>query len=184
MNRTLRIGTLAAAAVAWSVSGSTARAQGKPVMIAVNVANESPKKAAAKTDAKPAEGEMIQMKKLEISVTNVSPQDFPALTVKYYLFAKGAGDKEPSVAKSGDEPIKLAPMAKAKVVSPVVTFSYTGQHVQKSGKSNIPIPAKGDKYAGYAVQVMNGDVVLGEVCDPADLKTALQAVAKKEGAKK
>ena len=170
MKRHLHVLVVWALAAAGLMAGRGVLAQaGRPVAITVNVASDTERK---------GQGTGVQVtekKTLQITVANLTGQDFAALQVKYHLFGKAADDKKVSVTRSGEEEVKLARMGKVKVESGTVGFTFTPRHTEKVGKSNITVPPAGEKYAGYAVQVYQGTNMLTEAIEPVDLRPILLA---------
>ena len=154
-----------------SLCGRAALAQGsRAVSITVNVTTDRENKGQGASAV-----QVTEKKTLQITVANLTGTVYPALKVKYCLFGKAADDKKVSATRSGDEDIKLASMGKTKVESAPVSFVFTPRHSEKAGKSNVTVPAAGEKYAGYGIQVFNGETLLAEAVEPVDLKPMMQA---------
>jgi hypothetical protein len=174
--------TLARHALIFAVVGillpSLAEAQMvKPVAIKVDVKSDTGKKGVGGSGV-----ETTQQKKLEINLTNQGPKELPKLSVRYFFFGKGGDekDKAPSISDRGEHEVKLAPMGKAKIETEEAKFTFIRRHTEKAGNSMVTVPASGEKYVGYAVQVWDGDKLVAEDVNPVELRPVLQAETKEK----
>ncbi len=168
---------LAAAAFAFA---PTAQAIDK-VSIEVQVHSEN---VAPATEAKPAKGPKLEhdeSKTLEIKVTNTMREELKDLKVKWTLFGDDLKDNSTAITESGDESASLAPNTSQTVKSKTATYKGERAHSETSGgggkgkKATAKrVPASGTRYAGWAVQVMQGNTLVGEAYSRPELKASLK----------
>lgn len=129
------------------------------VMLTVKAASEN--KTADKKKA-----EVTRAYWLNVRVTNPSGANLDGVTLKWTLFAANLrrGSDTIVVEKSGDMKISVDANGRyADIATPKVAFVFTPMHSERSGRSTKTVEESGHRYHGYHVQVVSGDVVLGEV---------------------
>ena len=113
-----------------------------------------------------------QVRSLKITLDNNSAQPFDGLVVKYWFFGHTAGDHALKVVAEGERKSAITPRGKDVVESEVVSKSFTEEYYDAKKKAKVP--ATGDKIAGYAARVMNGDKVLAEYFSEPAYKTLIK----------
>ncbi|MBL9177399.1 MAG: hypothetical protein JNM65_04990 [Verrucomicrobiaceae bacterium] len=150
---------------------TTAFAGPQKVMLQVHVESERGSKSS--NDSKSPDESRARW--LVVRVTNPSPLKMEGLTLKWTLYADDLkrGHDEVVVEKSGDENLSIEPSGRSTdVTTPKVVFEWTPQHSVRSGSgrrvSYKKVDETGHRYHGYAVQVLQNGVVIGEASS--DLK--------------
>ncbi len=129
--------------------------------IMLNVKASSENKTADKKKA-----EVTRAFWLNVRDTNPSCSRLEGVTLKWTLFAANLrrGADSIVVEKSGDIKISVDANGRyADLTTPKVAFVYTPMHSERKGRSSITVEEAGHRYHGYHVQVLNGDVLLGEL---------------------
>lgn len=117
---------------------------------------------------------------LDITI-NGKTKDPEKRVIKWTAYGKDQKTGSVVTMESGEVPVNLASGSTQKTTTKKITTSYKEKHTQSSssgggrGKSRrvkyTEVPGSGVKYYGYGVQVMEGDVVVGEKFDPKSLET-------------
>lgn len=155
---------------------TTAFADPPKVMLQVRV--ESERGAKSSSDSKSPDESRARW--LIVRVTNPSPVKLEGLTLKWIFYSDDLkrGHDEVVVEKSGDENFSIEPSGRSTdVTTPKVVFEWTPQHSERSGSGRRvrykKVDEAGHRYHGYAVQVLQGGVVIGEASnDPKLLKAS------------
>jgi hypothetical protein len=116
---------------------------------------------------------VTQERQLEIKLANRRPGNLDDVTVRYFLFAKSVEDKEIILLRTGRRRVSLAPLQTETVKTEMVTTSHTDQYSKKSQGKVVFVPPTGQKFAGYAVQVWQGDRLVGELYEPPEMKASV-----------
>jgi hypothetical protein len=153
-----------------------------PIGLSVNVAGsttyDSGKKSGAQSSRSYATTQVSKatdQKRMEITLQNRTTAAYADLTVKYYLFARDLMAKDVIVLHAGTTQTSLPGLGSKKLNSEEVVMTYTpqGSKRESSGRrayTMVPVPAKGQRFAGYGVEVWLGDAKLAEKFDPPELK--------------
>ncbi len=142
-----------------------ARAEVSPISIRVEQAGDSDNGKFKKT----------QTKTLKIHITNSSAQDRTALRVKYWFFGKDVKDRDLAVLKQGEAKTDIKARATEMVESARVETVAVEAHTDKGKKK---VGASGDKFAGYGVQVLEGDKLMAEFFSSPSLKASAKSAVK------
>lgn len=178
-----RICKLIGLAVAATIAELRAvQADVSPIGLSVNVAGstdyDTSKKSGVQISRSYATTQVFkttEQKRLEITLQNRTTRAYADLTVKYYLFARDLSAKEAVLLRAGAVQTSLPGLGAKKLNSEVVAMTYTPQSSKRVSAGRraytmVPVPAKGEKFAGYGVEVWQGDTKLAEKFDPPDLK--------------
>lgn len=158
-----------AAAILGAISLIPIAAEAAPtVSVEIKKVDTSPK---PKPGVKPKLGaKEVEKNKLSINLRNGSTQDYKGLKVNYYFFSKNAGEPGIEILKQGSAPADLPPSKTATVESEEATVEFSPAYTdRKAGR----IKAAGAKFAGHAVQVFNGDALVGEAFSSEQMKKVL-----------
>jgi hypothetical protein len=107
-----------------------------------------------------------QHRSLKIILNNGSTEEKPNLVVKYWIFGKAVTGGDVVVLDKGERPGSVKAHASAIVETSAVTAHSVEAHTEKKKK----VEASGEKIVGYAVQVFDGETMLGEAYEPLSLK--------------
>lgn len=142
-----------------------ANAQFSPVAINITLKSKAKHKATSNTSE-----EHTDEKSLEVTLQNTSSKPYGDVTVKYFLFAADLKSKAISVMGAGEKKAELAPTRSVTVETEPASATYTPEHRKGYGRRSTAVPASGQKYKGYGVQVFQGDTLLAEVFNPPTMK--------------
>jgi hypothetical protein len=148
------------------------RAQISPVALSVNVLSSTEREVGRtpKRGGVIPKVEVTQEKQLEIIVANRSRQELSGVVARYYVFVTDIESKETSLLRTGSRELRVPPLATSRLTSEPVTLKYTRRYQKKQRGQVVTIPATGEKFAGYGVQVYFGDQLLAEKFEPPELK--------------
>jgi hypothetical protein len=133
-----------------------------------------------------------QSRSLKVLLANSSKQDYSALNVKYFLFARDVESKNLVLLEKGERPADLKGMNTATVETPEVNAQFTDEHstggrkfgtqASSGGSSNFAkgkkVEAAGQKIVGYAVQVFDkAGKLMGEAYEPLSMKEQVSKAA-------
>ncbi len=145
-----------------------------PVMLTVKPVSEN--KTADKKKA-----EVTRAEWLSVRVTNTSPTKLEGVTLKWILYAANLrrGSDSIMVEKSGEMKVTVDANGRyADLTTPKVPFVYTPTHTESTGSGrrmrSTTVEESGHRYHGYLVQVLNGDVVIGEAISNESLRKQLK----------
>lgn len=145
-------------------------------------------RAVSDTDRKEIKGTsadtVTQHRTLEILLRG-KPKTPETRVVKWVAFGRDLKDKDVSVLERGEFPLDLSDRGMQRMQSNKVSTTSTAAHVVSKGRGGnrnnknanfrgSKVPASGTKYAGYGVQVREGNKILGEAYDPAGLKAQMK----------
>lgn len=159
----LRLAVLVASSAL--LAAPDASGQFGPVSIKVTAKGKAAHKASGSTSEQHTDEKL-----LEIVLQNSTGKPYGDLTVKYQLFAVDLKSKAISVLRAGEKKVELAPAATVTVESESASATYTPEHSRRSGRRSTQVPAEGQKFKGYGVQVFQGDTLLAEVFNPPTMK--------------
>ena len=165
----VRIATLALGV--GGASSLVVQAQTVPVAIEVTVGKTVKEKHAAAQSGVASGGED---RLLEIELKNSSSQALANLEVKYWLLVRDVKSKEVTIGVSDTSTLTLPPHSQTVVTSAVVKCDFTPH--TSTGKS---VPAKGNKFYGYGVQVLEGGKIASQTYEPTDGQTVIEEGGKK-----
>lgn len=156
------------------LSTSAAFAGPAKIFLQIHVENER----VGKSDPKSPDESRARW--LVVRVTNPSPVNMEGLSLKWRFYADDLKRGTDSIVleKSGDELFAVEASGRfTDVTTPKVTFEWTPQHSVRSGSgrrvSYKKVDETGHRYHGYAVQVFQAGVVIGEASnDPKLLKAS------------
>lgn len=162
--------TLVAAAVCLP-----AVAQLSPVSISVDVVGQTDRKVKTRSRGLMPRVDVTVDKHLQINVSNRTGRELTNLTLQYYLFATDLESKEVSILHMGQQMLTLPALKSARVSTETITLSHTRSYQKRTRGQVITVPATGQKFEGYGVQVLHGAAVLAEVFEPPTLKDKVSA---------
>lgn len=135
--------------------------------------------------------------RLDISISNLTQNQYTNLTVRYYLFASDAKEmgktiqnRTTTIVGKGEKTISLSKLGATSIQSEQVSTTYTPQHSKISGGGGsrstrsgsrgarsvgssgkvTTVPASGTQFVGFGVQVWQNDAMLAEQFEPSALK--------------
>lgn len=154
----------------------TAAASADPQKVLLQVRVESERVSKGGNDSKSPDESRARW--LIIRATNPSSVKMEGLVLKWTFYADDLkrGHDEVVVEKSGSENFAIEASGRSTdVTTPKVVFEWTPQHSVRKGSgrrvSFKKVDETGHRYHGYAVQVLQGGVVIGEASnDPKLLK--------------
>lgn len=107
-----------------------------------------------------------QSRKLTVEIANYANEDVPNLKVKWWIYGHDMKDHNKLVIiEEGESKVAVPARKTVEVVSPEVKITDTREHKvssrkgrgKKSRSSTKTVPASGQEYYGYAVEVYSGD---------------------------
>jgi hypothetical protein len=104
----------------------------------------------------------IYTRRLEVTVKNLGPKKLAQVAVKQYLFVRDVGMNTIEVVGMGEGPVDLPAMRS------VVTVGKPAQVTHRVQDD------AGGKFVGYAVQVWQGPTLLGDLCEPKDMRAKFE----------
>jgi len=158
----------------WLLASSLAQAQSVPVSISVEVL-KTPKEKDKHSTTRPTTGPGSEDRSLGITLNNTSDQAVPDLEVKYWLLVRDVKSKDITIGVTDSKTLTLAPSSETVVTSAIAKCDFT----PRTGTSK-PVPAKGNKFYGYGVQVLKDGKVASQTYDPDDVQTVIEGGAKTE----
>ena len=139
---------------------------GNPITIKVNTDNFT-------TYASTNKNVKIEMRteKLEITLQNTTSQSYSDLTLRYCIFDKDVHSQKIAVALQHETPVTLAAHVTLTLTSEVASIIYTPTHStpstsQKAGAKESTVKASGKEFAGYGVEVRQGNQAGGQYFGP------------------
>ncbi len=112
-----------------------------------------------------------QKHSLKIYLTNSSanPAD---LKVKYTYYGRDLLSHDVVVIKAGEDQVAVKPQGEASDDAGSATSQSTDEHflAGAKGKAATKVPAVGDKFVGYSVQVYSGSALVAETYEPLSMK--------------
>ena len=115
---------------------------------------------------------------LVVNVSNMSHNKLEGLTLKWALYADDLkrGTDAIVVQKEGEEKLGVDAGQFVEVTTPQVLFEWIPQHAERTGTGRRSRAKKvdetGHRYHGYAVQVLQDGVVIGEAYSHRSLQKA------------
>ena len=140
-------------------------AQTVPVAISVTVAKPPKEKHATPP---PAPAPVVEDRLLEIALKNTNSQTLTNLVVKYWLLVRDVISKDVTISVTDSSTLTLRPFIQAVVTSTVAKCDYT----PRTGTPK-PVPAKGNKFYGYGVQVLEGGKIASQTYEPTDAQSVI-----------
>lgn len=106
-----------------------------------------------------------QSRTLNIKIENYGKETVPDVKVKWWIFGHDMKGHELILIKEGESKVVMPPNGKTDVSSPEVDVTGTREHKVSSRKgggrrgrtSTKTVPASGQEYYGYAVEVFSGN---------------------------
>ena len=150
------------------LSSSVAQTQIVPVDITVEVlkaAKEKDKHSTPSTTAPVSED-----RSLEITLKNSSNQALSNLDVKCWLLVRDVKSRDITIGETDSNTMTLPPRSQVVMTSSVAKCNFTPKTVGAK-----PMPAKGNKFYGYGVQVLEWGKIAAQTYDPDDVKAAIDA---------
>ena len=163
----VRIGILVLGGLACSLL----QAQTVPVAISVTVL-KTPKEKHPTPQSAPAP--VSEDRLLEIVLKSSNSQTLTNLEVKYWLLVRDVISKDVTISVTDSSTLTLRPFIQTVVTSSVVKCDYT----PRTGTPK-PVPAKGNKFYGYGVQVLEGGKIASQTYEPTDAQSVIKGDAKK-----
>ncbi|MEO7934237.1 MAG: hypothetical protein ABIT76_13870 [Chthoniobacterales bacterium] len=118
-------------------------------------------------------------RKLEATLKNTSSEAVTGLQVHYYFIGKSAGANDLKVLDSDTKTQDVAPGTPVVIESKVATATFTPAHrtLPKKGSKDKPenVHAAGDKFTGWAVQVISGADLVAEAYSSPAMKAVVPA---------
>lgn len=145
------------------------------VTVNVDVESERGSKDADKNSKTPDESRSHW---LVVRLSNMSQVKLESLTLKWALYADDLkrGTDAIIVQKSGEEKVAVASRQYLDVNTPKVLFEWIPQHAERTGSGRRSRAKKvdetGHRYHGYAVQVFQDGVLIGEAHSHRSLQKA------------
>lgn len=115
---------------------------------------------------------------LVVRLSNMSQTKLEGLTVKWVLYADDLkrGTDAIVAQKEGEQKVGIDPGQFAEVTTDKVLFEWIPMHYERTGSgrrsSSKKVDEKGHRYHGYAVQVLQEGVVIGEAYSHRSLQKA------------
>ena len=152
---------------------------GNPIMITV-----STKKHVASEGSGPHPNLTSEMRteKLEITLQNPTSQAYSGLTLRYCIFDKDLHTHKIASALQHESSINLPSGATLTITSEVASIKFEVNNKPHPNKKGGAEPAKEREFAGYGVELLQADVVVGQSVSPQERTNQLSAVF--SGAKK
>ena len=150
---------------------SLLQAQTVPVAISVTVAKPPKEK---HSTPPPATTPVSEDRLLEIALKNSNSQTLTNLEVKYWLLVRDVISKDVTISVTDSSTLTLRPFIQTVVTSSVVKCDYT----PRTGTPK-PVPAKGNKFYGYGVQVLEGGKIASQTYEPTDVQSVIKGETKK-----
>lgn len=107
---------------------------------------------------------------LEINLTNTTKNDYKGLKVLALFVTRVRGEAALNIESSEELSADIAPGGKAELKTKEVIAIFTPAGIANKKR----VKASGSKFAGYGVQVYNGETVVGESFSPPSLKATLE----------
>ncbi len=144
-----------------------------------------------KTEGKAFDGKGAgeqQKRSLEITLTNKTREDLSGLKVKWVMFSTDLKSDKVGKAGSGEVNSNISAGRSEVLEGKTVTMNYTQKHTvrdnagQNNNRNNNnrnnnnrvkTIPASGDRYRGWGVQVYEGGTLVGDAYSTQDLKSGM-----------
>ena len=164
----VRIGILVLGGLACSLL----QAQTVPVAISVTVL-KTPKEKHPTPQSAPAP--VSEDRLLEIVLKSSNSQTLTNLEVKYWLLVRDVTSKDVTIAVMDFSTLTLRPFIQGVVTSSVAKCDYT----PRTAGTPKPVPAKGSKFYGYGVQVLEGGKIASQTYEPTDAQSVIKGDAKK-----
>ncbi|HEX8373002.1 MAG TPA: hypothetical protein VF585_09500 [Chthoniobacterales bacterium] len=159
---------IAAHSTSWAISPITLTVRTVPIP---EKKDPAAKKPPVKVD--------VDQKKMEATLRNTSKEAVAGAVVNFYFIGKSAGAPEPKVLDKDSKTQDIAPGTPVVVESKVATATFTPAHRTQPAKGSTDKPesvkAAGDKFAGWAVQVMSGAEILAEAYSSPAMKAVVTA---------
>ncbi len=156
------------------ITSTVAKADTSKVTLQVKVESAHGTKAPDKNAKTPLESRNHW---LAVRITNPTPLRLEGLTLKWTLYADDLkrGTDRIVVEKSGEQSLAVdAAGHYTDLTTPKVLYSWTPQHTERTGSgrrsSSKRVDEAGHRYHGYALQVLQDGVVIGEACSPNSLR--------------
>lgn len=112
--------------------------------------------------------------KLVMTLQNTTGLSYSNLTVRYCLFAKDVQTQKIAVALKHETPLVIPTVATLTITSAVASITYKPEHeladtiyrINRRGGSELireaAVKAAGEEFAGYGIEVRQGDLVIGQ----------------------
>jgi hypothetical protein len=153
------------------------------VRVEVRVATDSDRKDLANTTA----NQVTQEKTLAISLSGKS-RERETRVVRWTAYGRNLKSNNLHPLATGEFKLALDPQGKQTATSKEVKTTYTPEHAvvtrdnrrsrlnNNDNRNSVPrtknVPAEGNKYVGYSVQVLDGAKVVGEASDPVGIASS------------
>ena len=170
MNNKL-VGAVIVALFTGLFANPSAQAQTIPIAITVEVL-----KAAKDIHPAPATKVGSEDRALEITLKNPSSQALSNLNVKCWLLVRDVRNRDITVGDADSNTLNIPPRSQVVMTSSVTKCDFT----PRTAAGAKSAPAKGSKFYGYGVQVLQRGKVALQTYDPPDVKTEIDAALKKD----
>ena len=157
------------------LASAVAQTQIIPVAITVEVLKAAKEKDKHPTTP-PAAAPGSEDRLVEITVKNPSNQALSNLDIKCWLLVRDVKSRDITIGDADSNTITIPPRSQVVMTSSVAKCDFTPRALG-AGK---PVPAKGNKFYGYGVQVLEWGKIAAQSYDPPDVKTEIDAAAKKD----
>ena len=124
----------------------------------------------------PAAAPGSEDRSVEITLKNPSNQALSNLDIKCWLLVRDVKSRDITIGNADSNTITIPPRSQVVMTSSVAKCDFTPR-ATGAGK---PVPAKGNKFYGYGVQVLEWGKIAAQTYDPPDVKTEIDAAAKKD----
>jgi len=156
------------------LSSAVAQTQIIPVSITVEVLKAAKEKDKHSTPAATAPGS--EDRSVEITLKNPSNQALSNLDIKCWLLIRDVKSRDITIGDADSNTMSIPPRSQVVMTSSVAKCDFSPR-TTGAGK---PVPAKGNKFYGYGVQVLEWGKIAAQTYDPPDAKSEIDAAAKKD----
>ena len=95
--------------------------------------------------------------------------------MKCWLLVRDVKSKDITIGETDSNTLTIPPRSQVVMTSSVTKCDFTPRTAGVK-----PVPAKGNKFYGYGIQVLEQGKVASQAYDPPDVKTEIDAAAKKD----
>lgn len=117
---------------------------------------------------------VTQVRKLELALSRTGKEPALDLVVKWTIYGHTRNDNKEVVIESGELKASLEGGKSITLTTPQVTIKGVREHSVSTGggrrRRSKNIPASGEEYIGYSVEVLNGTTVVAEAYSKPSLK--------------
>jgi hypothetical protein len=117
---------------------------------------------------------VTQTRKLNLALSLAGKEPAPGLVVKWTVYGHTRKDHKQVVIESGELKTSLEGGKSVTLTTPQVTIKGVREHSVSTGRGRSrrskKVPASGNEYFGYSVEVSNGTAVVAEAYSKPSLK--------------